>query len=134
VDPTRHLKLGRGGIADVEWTAQLLQLRHAHAVPGLRTTSTLDALEAAREAGLVAEDDAAVLLEAWDLASRLRDALVLWTGRTGGHADVLPHDRQVMSGLAAVVGDPSGSGQELEDTWLRASRRARAVVEAVFYE
>lgn len=134
VDPTRHLKLGRGGIADVEWTAQLLQLRHAHAVPGLRTTSTLDALEAAREAGLVAEDDAAVLLEAWDLASRLRDALVLWTGRTGGHADVLPHDRQVMSGLAAVVGYPSGSGQELEDTWLRASRRARAVVEAVFYE
>lgn len=134
VDPTRHLKLGRGGIADVEWTAQLLQLRHAHAVPGLRTTSTLDALAAARDAGLLAGDDAAVLVEAWDLASRLRDALVLWTGRTGGaHADVLPHDRQVVAGLAAVVGYPSGSGQELEDTWLRASRRARAVVEAVFY-
>lgn len=134
VDPTRHLKLGRGGIADVEWTAQLLQLQHAHAVPGLRTTSTLDALAAATEAGLVAADDAAVLVEAWDLASRLRDALVLWTGRTGGaHADVLPHDRQVVAGLAATVGYPSGSGQDLEDAWLRASRRARAVVEQVFY-
>lgn len=133
VDPTRHLKLGRGGIADVEWTAQLLQLRHAHAVPGLRTTSTLDALAAAREAGLVAEDDAAVLVEAWDLASRLRDALVLWTGRTGGTADVLPHDRQVLTGLAAVLGYPSGSGQDLEDAWLRASRRSRQAVEDVFY-
>jgi glutamate-ammonia-ligase adenylyltransferase len=134
VDPTRHLKLGRGGIADVEWTAQLLQLQHAHAVPGLRTTSTPDALTAARDAGLLAADDAAVLVEAWDLASRLRDALVLWTGRVGGaHADVLPHDRQVVAGLAATVGYPSGSGQELEDTWLRASRRARGVVEQVFY-
>jgi len=133
VDPTRHLKLGRGGISDVEWTAQLLQLQHAHAVPGLRTTSTLEALAAAAGAGLLAPDDAAVLVEAWDLASRLRDALVLWTGRTGGHADVLPHDRRVTSGLAAVVGYPSGSGQELEDTWLRVSRRSRAVVEQVFY-
>jgi len=133
VDPTRHLKLGRGGIADVEWTAQLLQLRHAHEVRGLRTTSTLDALAAAREAGLVGEDDAAVLVEAWDLASRLRDALVLWTGRTGGAADVLPHDRQVLTGLAAVLGYPSGSGQDLEDAWLRASRRSRQAVEDVFY-
>lgn len=133
VDPTRHLKLGRGGIADVEWTAQLLQLRHAHEVPGLRTTSTLDALAAARDAGLVGEDDAAVLAEAWDLASRLRDALVLWTGRTGGSADVLPHDRQVLTGLAAVLGYPSGSGQDLEDAWLRAARRSRQAVEDVFY-
>jgi glutamate-ammonia-ligase adenylyltransferase len=134
VDPTRHVKLGRGGIADVEWTAQLLQLQHAHEVPGLRTTSTLDALAAAREAGLIAPDDALVLAEAWDLASRLRDALVLWTGRTGGaHADVLPHDRPVLTGLAAVLGYESGSGQDLEDTWLRASRRARQVVEQTFY-
>ena len=134
VDPTRHVKLGRGGIADVEWTAQLLQLQHAHEVPGLRTTSTLDALAAAREAGLIAPDDALVLAEAWDLASRLRDALVLWTGRTGGaHADVLPHDRPVLTGLAAVLGYESGSGQDLEDTWLRASRRARQVVEHLFY-
>lgn len=134
VDPTRHLKLGRGGIADVEWTAQLLQLQHAHAVAGLRTTSTLEALDAARDAGLLAEEDAAVLVEAWELASRLRDALVLWTGRTGGaHADVLPHDRQAITGLAAVVGYSSGSAQELEATWLRASRRARTVVESAFY-
>lgn len=134
VDPARHLKLGRGGIADVEWTAQLLQLEHAHDVPGLRTTATLEALEAAASAGLLDRDDCRELTDAWELASRLRDALVLWTGRTGGaHADVLPHDRQALAGLARVLGYPSGSGGELEEVYLRTARRARAVVERVFY-
>ena len=36
-DPTTHTKLGRGGLADVEWTIQLLQLQHAFEVPDLRT-------------------------------------------------------------------------------------------------
>ena len=74
------------GISDVEWTAQLLQLQHAHEVPALRTTATLEALEAATEAGLLDADDARVLTEAWLLASRLRDANVLWSGRGGAHA------------------------------------------------
>ncbi|MBO3093728.1 bifunctional [glutamine synthetase] adenylyltransferase/[glutamine synthetase]-adenylyl-L-tyrosine phosphorylase [Cellulomonas dongxiuzhuiae] len=134
VDPSRHLKLGRGGISDVEWTAQLLQLQHAHAVPGLRTTSTLDALDAARDAGLLEAADAAVLREAWLLASRVRDANVLWTGRAeGAHADVLPHDRTALAGVARVLGHPPGSGAMLEETYLRTARRARAVVERVFY-
>ncbi len=34
IDPRRHLKLGPGGLSDVEWTVQLLQLRHGHAVAG----------------------------------------------------------------------------------------------------
>jgi glutamate-ammonia-ligase adenylyltransferase len=134
VDPARHLKLGRGGISDVEWTAQLLQLQHAHAVPGLRTTATVEALQAAAEAGVLDEDDARVLVEAWDLASRLRDANVLWTGRAeGAHADQLPHERQTLAGVARVLGYPAGSGGELEETYLRTARRARAVVERVFY-
>jgi glutamate-ammonia-ligase adenylyltransferase len=134
VDPARHLKLGRGGVTDVEWTAQLLQLQHAHEVPGLRTTATLDALSAAADAGLLDRDDATVLAAAWRLASRLRDAIVLWTGRAGGaHADVLPHDHQTLAGIARVVGYPSGSGSELEEDYLRTARRARSVVERVFY-
>ncbi|HEX7805893.1 MAG TPA: bifunctional [glutamine synthetase] adenylyltransferase/[glutamine synthetase]-adenylyl-L-tyrosine phosphorylase, partial [Cellulomonas sp.] len=134
VDPARHLKLGRGGVSDVEWTAQLLQLQHAYEVPGLRTTGTLEALSAASSAGLLDAADAEALTAAWELASRLRDAIVLWTGRAGGaHADVLPHDRQALAGIARVVGYPPGSGGELEEHYLRTARRARAVVERVFY-
>ena len=134
VHPNRHLKLGRGGLADVEWTVQLLQLQHAFEVPGLRTTATLEALEAAAAAGLIASDDATVLTEAWESASRLRDAIVLWSGRTGGaQADVLPHDRQDLAGLARIVGLPAGHAGDLEEEHLRKARRARAVVERVFY-
>ncbi|GIG27464.1 bifunctional [glutamine synthetase] adenylyltransferase/[glutamine synthetase]-adenylyl-L-tyrosine phosphorylase [Cellulomonas marina] len=133
-DPTRHLKLGRGGIADVEWTAQLLQLQHAHARPALRTTGTLEALDAARAAGLLAEEDETLLREAWLLASRLRDAAVLWSGRTDAAvADVLPHDHTALAGLARVCGYPPGSGARLEEDYLRTARRARAVVERLFY-
>lgn len=132
-DPARHLKLGRGGVADVEWTVQLLQLRHAHEVRPLRTTSTVEALEAAEGAGLLLASDGAALRDAWYLASALRSALVLWTGRTGG-PDALPHDRRDLAGVARVL-DPSGatSGQEIEEHYLRVARRARAVMDRVFY-
>ncbi|MBD5787996.1 bifunctional [glutamine synthetase] adenylyltransferase/[glutamine synthetase]-adenylyl-L-tyrosine phosphorylase [Cellulosimicrobium terreum] len=135
VEASRHLKLGRGGVADVEWVVQLLQLQHAHELAGLRTTSTVDALAAAVEADLVTTDDAEVLGEAWHLASRLRSALVLWSGRSGGTgADVLPHDRQALYGLARVLDlDGVDTGAELEDLYLRTARRARAVMEPLFY-
>jgi glutamate-ammonia-ligase adenylyltransferase len=42
-DPALNAKLGRGGLADVEWLVQTVQLRHAHAYPKLRTTSTIEA-------------------------------------------------------------------------------------------
>ncbi|NUR08469.1 MAG: bifunctional [glutamine synthetase] adenylyltransferase/[glutamine synthetase]-adenylyl-L-tyrosine phosphorylase, partial [Nocardioidaceae bacterium] len=73
-DPATHLKLGRGGLADVEWTVQLLQLQHANAVPALRTTRTLDALRAAAEAELLTTADAHTLAEAGRTASGLRNA------------------------------------------------------------
>lgn len=135
VEASRHLKLGRGGVSDVEWTVQLLQLQHAHDVAGLRTTSTVDALDAAVAADLVDADDAAVLGEAWHLASRLRSALVLWSGRTTGTTvDVLPHDRFALNGLARVLDLPDvHTGAELEEHFLRTARRARTVMERVFY-
>jgi glutamate-ammonia-ligase adenylyltransferase len=134
VDAARHLKLGRGGLSDVEWTAQLLQLEHAWQVPGLRSTQTLPVLAAAADAGLLAPGDHELLRDAWLLASRLRNANVLWTGRVGGrNADVLPHDRRDLAGLARLLGYPPGSGARLEETYLRLGRRARAVVERVFY-
>ena len=134
VDPARHLKLGRGGLSDVEWTVQLLQLQHAARIPGLRTTATLEALAAAQDAGFIALGDAEVLADAWRLASRLRAALVLRAGRTSGSGtDVLPHDHRALAALASLLGRESGSGAELDEDYLRTSRRARAVVDRVFY-
>ncbi|RJK96957.1 bifunctional [glutamine synthetase] adenylyltransferase/[glutamine synthetase]-adenylyl-L-tyrosine phosphorylase [Vallicoccus soli] len=129
-DPGLNLKLGRGGLADVEWTVQLLQLQHAHAVPGLRTTSTVEALHAAVGADLVAREDAEVLLEAWRLASALRNGVMLVRGRAG---DQLPTDLRELAGVAAAAGHPASPTGALVDEWRRTTRRARAVVERVFY-
>ncbi len=129
-DPSRHFKLGRGGLADVEWTVQLLQLRHAAAVEALRTTGTLPALAAAVDAGLLEPADGRVLAEAWTLASRWRNAAMLWRGRP---VDALPGDIRDRDGMARIVGYPPGQGQRAEDDYLRLTRRARGVVERVFY-
>ncbi|MFT7841176.1 bifunctional [glutamine synthetase] adenylyltransferase/[glutamine synthetase]-adenylyl-L-tyrosine phosphorylase [Saccharothrix sp. BKS2] len=127
-DPSTHTKLGRGGLADVEWAVQLLQLQHAHEVPGLRTPSTVRALRAATGAGLVAEDDAAALLESWTTATRARNAVVLVRGKAG---DQLPTTGRDLAAVAGVMGhdDPG----EFLDAYRRTTRRARAVVERVFY-
>ncbi len=134
-DPSTHLKLGRGGLADVEWTVQLLQLRHAHRVPGLRVTGTLPALAAAAAAGLVDPADAGVLTEAWRLAARLRNATVLVRGLVRGRsADAIPVDPRERAGVARLVGYPPAQTGELIEDYRRVTRRARRVVERVFYE
>ena len=129
-DRSRHLKLGRGGMADVEWTVQLLQLRHAHQVPGLRHTGTITALRAATAADLVTQADADVLAQAWTLTSRLRNAAVLWRGRP---VDALPSDLRDLDGVGRIVGYPPSSPAVIIDDYQRVTRRARAVVERVFY-
>lgn len=130
-DRSTHLKLGPGGLADIEWTVQLLQLRHAAAVPGLRTPRTLPALEAAREAGLVGDHDAEVLAEAWRRVSRVRNAVTLVRGRS---SDALPSDPRERAAVARVLGYPDGSSEEMLDDHLRTVRLARGVVDRVFWE
>ncbi len=130
-DPSRHLKLGRGSISDVEWLIQLIQLRQAATDERFRTTSTLGALEVAAETGVIAGGDSRTLREAWLLASRSRSALYLWTAKT---SDVLPRDRTQLEGVARLLGLPAGSASKLEDEYLRATRRSRAVFERLFYD
>ncbi|WP_028811313.1 bifunctional [glutamine synthetase] adenylyltransferase/[glutamine synthetase]-adenylyl-L-tyrosine phosphorylase [Streptomyces flavidovirens] len=129
-DPTLHAKLGRGGLSDVEWTVQLMQLRHGATVPGLRTTRTRDALAAAREADLIAADDAAVLDEAWVLATRVRNAVMLVRGRAG---DTFPSDGRELGAVARYLGYEAGHVGDMLDDYRRTTRRARAVVEERFY-
>jgi glutamate-ammonia-ligase adenylyltransferase len=129
-DPSRHLKLGRGSLSDVEWFVQLLQLTNGAAVPALRTTSTLSALQAAVDENLVAHADAEKLRDAWVLASRARSAITLWSSKT---SDVLPNDRRQLEGIARLLEYPPGSASELEEDYLRTTRLARHVFEREFY-
>jgi glutamate-ammonia-ligase adenylyltransferase len=130
-DPHTHLKLGRGGLADIEWTLQLLQLRHAGRVPGLRSPRTLTALEAARDAGLITDADHAALDGAWRWVSRLRNAITLVTGRVG---DQVPRDARERAAVASILGYGAGRSDEMVNDHLRTTRHARAVVDRVFWD
>ncbi|SNR83823.1 bifunctional [glutamine synthetase] adenylyltransferase/[glutamine synthetase]-adenylyl-L-tyrosine phosphorylase [Actinacidiphila glaucinigra] len=129
-DPTTHAKLGRGGLSDVEWTVQLLQLRHGAEFPGLRTTRTRPALAAAEAAGLVAAEDAEVLDAAWILASRMRNAVMLVRARAG---DTFPGDGKELAAVGRYLGYEPGHVGDMVEEYRRATRRARAVVERLFY-
>jgi glutamate-ammonia-ligase adenylyltransferase len=129
-DPTLHTKLGRGGLSDVEWTVQLMQMRHGHEVAALRTTRTRAALEAAREAGLLSAEDAATLDEAWVLASRVRNAVMLVRGRAG---DTFPSDARELAAVGRYLGYGPGHAGDMLDAYRRTARRARGVVETLFY-
>jgi glutamate-ammonia-ligase adenylyltransferase len=130
-DPARHVKLGPGGLADVEWTVQLLQLRFGHQDAGLRTTRTMNALQAAESAGLVTAADATALRAAWQLASRIRNAVTQVTGRPG---DMLPTRHLELTAVARALGYETDSpAQRLEDDYRRTARRSRAAMEPIFY-
>ncbi|MCV7412795.1 glutamine-synthetase adenylyltransferase [Mycobacterium florentinum] len=128
-DPKTHTKLGRGGLADVEWTVQLLQLQHAHEIPALHNTSTLESLDVIAEQGLVPADEVDLLRQAWLTATRARNALVLVRGKP---TDQLPGPGRQLNAVAVAAGWHNDDGSEFLDNYLRVTRRAKAVVRKVF--
>ena len=129
-DPSLHTKLGRGGLSDVEWIVQLLQMQYANEVPGLRTTRTLLALDAARDAGLIDRVDAEALAHAWRLASAIRDAVMLVKGMP---SDMVPTDVRDLRAVGFVLGYPTDSPGKVLDDYRRVTRRARQVFDRLFY-
>ncbi|MCL2802471.1 MAG: bifunctional [glutamine synthetase] adenylyltransferase/[glutamine synthetase]-adenylyl-L-tyrosine phosphorylase [Micrococcales bacterium] len=134
IEPARHLKLGPGGLLDVQWVAQLYQLRFAHGHPALQVTATLDALEACAAEGLIELADVEVLTAAWRQAMAIRQANALWTGRVNPACDHVPSDQRHLAGIAALLSRESGLSQQIAQDWARAARRARKVFERLFFD
>jgi glutamate-ammonia-ligase adenylyltransferase len=122
-DPAFHLKLGRGSLSDIEWTTQLLQLQHR--VPGAGTTATLHAL---LDRDVIEPADATPLLDAYRFCEQTRNRLFLTDGRAA--ADALPARPDRLAALAHSLGT---TAPELREEYRRVTRRARRVVERLFY-
>jgi glutamate-ammonia-ligase adenylyltransferase len=129
-DPKRHTKLGPGSLSDVEWLVQLLQLQHGTTETTLRTPATLAALDACISAGIMSVADGAALREAWLISSHIRSATTLFTSRG---SDVVPLDRRQLEGVARILAYPAGRGVDLENDYLRITRRSRQVFERLFF-
>ena len=121
-DPQFHLKLGRGSLSDVEWTAQLLQLQHKVAATG-----TMEALRRLAATEALDPTDAAVLAEAYRFCEHVRNRWFLVKGAPG---DALPAQAGQLAKLARSC---NTTATELREEYRRVTRRARRAMERLFY-
>ena len=122
-DPQFHLKLGRGSLSDIEFTTQLLQLRH-----GIEATGTVGAIERLVGIGALDPDDAQRLVDSYEFCERTRNRWFLVNSRA---SDALPSDPAQLQWLARSLDLTS---TDLREDYRRVTRRARRVVERVFYD
>ncbi|MGH7409602.1 MAG: bifunctional [glutamate--ammonia ligase]-adenylyl-L-tyrosine phosphorylase/[glutamate--ammonia-ligase] adenylyltransferase, partial [Candidatus Methylomirabilis sp.] len=124
-----HVKLGSGGIVDIEFIVQLLQLAHGAALPALRDGNTLRALEAAGRAGLLADQDVALLRDSYrflrDVQNRLRVLSDLETSS-------LPREASRLDRLARRLGLQQGDGPSPGERLLADYRRHTGQVRRIY--
>ncbi len=118
---TRDIKLGYGGLTDIEWLAQRMQLLHGQTFPTLQIPGTVLALAAMEAAGLLPAEDAHALISAYRRLTRLRNAMWL---QAGASQDVLPRESVRRRILARLLGDADETifDMEIRDTMAQVRR------------
>ena len=126
-----NIKSGRGGLVDVEFIAQYLQLCHGGADARLRVRSTFDALTALTAAGILAGDAGQALAEAYVFLRRLENRLRIVQDRS---ISELRSDPLAIDKLARRMGyhEPSGGGARLLADYLRHTGRVRELYRTLF--
>ena len=123
----RHVKLGRGGLVDVEFLAQALQLVHGATQPDVRRPSTTAALRALGRAGALAPDTAAALSEHYRFLRRVSAALRLLGARP---TDTLELAGPMPARVASALG--LGSREAFLTAYRERTEAVRAAWEQVF--
>ncbi|MDQ3940133.1 MAG: bifunctional glutamine-synthetase adenylyltransferase/deadenyltransferase, partial [Actinomycetota bacterium] len=128
------VKLGPGGIRDIEFSVQLLQLVHGGGDPTVRSPHTLEALVALVDGGYVAEDDGAGLSTAYRWLRNVEHRLQLWQERQVHH---LPEDEEGRARIARVMGfrdtPAAGAASRFEDAHRAVLVDVRNRFERLFY-
>lgn len=132
VSRDRHLKLGRGGLSDVEWTVQLMQLQYASKHESLRVVGTMQALKALQSEHFISDEDAEVLSRCWHMCSAVRNANFLWSGSMA-RADIIPTDSYSLGGIATYLGYEPNQGRVFENDLLATMRQCREIMSRLFY-
>ena len=110
----RDVKIGAGGIREIEFVAQALQLIHSGHVAGVRALGTRDALSRLREHGFMPADDEEVLQRAYEFLRNAEHAVQVEDRR---QTQTLPTDPRALLSFArrmgygrGVRGKPAGEG------------------------
>jgi glutamate-ammonia-ligase adenylyltransferase len=100
-DARWDLKTGRGGLVDVEFVTEMLQLRHGHDHPAVRLRSTLDALDALRREGLLDDESHRTLVDGYRFLRRVESRLRIERDQA---VHALDHDDPRIAALARRLG------------------------------
>ena len=126
----RQIKLGSGGLRDVEFAVQLLQLVHGRGDESIRATATLSALAHLTRGGYVGREDGAALDEAYRFLRTLEHRMQLAQLR---RTHVLPDDESALRRLGRSMGLMKNPVTELDRQWRRHSKEVRRLHEKLFY-
>lgn len=109
------LKRGSGGIRDVEFLTQALQMVHGHDHAAVRSPNTLDAIEALREAGILDREDAEALTDGYRFLRQLEHRCQLIEGK---QTHRLPENERDRDRIAHLMGFRRRTELEEElDAW-----------------
>ena len=126
-----HFKLGYGSLADVQFAVEVSLMRSGGALPELRTSRTLEAIERLAEHRLLEQSVARDLGEAFVFLSDVKNALEVDRRL---HAEALPPAPEDQDALARRLGYQEYPRQSFIDDYLRITRRCRRAMERVFHE
>ncbi|MBO9577850.1 MAG: bifunctional [glutamine synthetase] adenylyltransferase/[glutamine synthetase]-adenylyl-L-tyrosine phosphorylase [Microbacteriaceae bacterium] len=124
-----QLKLGPGGLRDIEFTAQLLQLVHGQTDEEVRVRGTLPALTRLVDQGYIGRVEAAEFAEQYRFLRLLEHRLQL---RQLRRTHLMPTDEDGLRFLARASG-LAANGDELRERWQRVKARVRELHERLFY-
>jgi [glutamine synthetase] adenylyltransferase / [glutamine synthetase]-adenylyl-L-tyrosine phosphorylase len=125
-----HFKLGYGSLADVQFAVELELMRHGGDHPSIRRTNTLEAIDALEAEGLIEEEVARSLSEAYVFLLTVKAALELERLVPSGALPPAPEDQ---AALARRLGYEERARQSFLDDYRRLTRLARMAMERIFY-
>lgn len=126
----REIKLGPGGLRDVEFAVQLLQLVHGRSDTTLRSGTTLEALRALAEGGYVGRVDAAQLDDAYRFLRAMEHRIQLYRLR---RTHLVPEDAPDLRRIGRSLGMRTDPITELNQAWKRHASVVRRLHEKLFY-
>jgi glutamate-ammonia-ligase adenylyltransferase len=124
-----NLKKGMGGMVDIEFLIQMLQLSNGYRYPGLRKRGTLDALKALREHKIINSHDYRLLAEGYRFLRHLDHRLRLERQQS---IDILERDPEKLQGISRALGYKGRGARTAGDLLLRDYERRRERIRACY--
>lgn len=125
----KNIKTGHGGMVDVEFLVQFLQLQHGRQHPEIRSLNTLDALQALQDADLIAKEDAERLGSGYRFLRRLENKLRLVHDQS---INQLSADPAYLNKLARLLGYTQTADQRPEQIFVHEYSQVTEDIRRIF--